>query len=395
MSTTPDQVSTVSFAKSLGLSVAKKTAQRSKLAAAAPPPPTPDIDSEAPPDDNEDDNEDEPEAPQYQEDPVDPIEDSQAEEEPPAKKPVKKARKPAAKKAKLDVVPASVDDEFTLQMSPRNGIALEPIKGSNNSTIRLLKLLYSPPQPTVYAWPVAAKPGFVPRREDVFRAWVRYTQKDKSTSDHFIQLVKTVKQAEGKDEDGNPLPDMIRFRWLNTAAELQLLHTLDLRNGALFTNDGKNIERINRYHNRLPVASFGKREGFVSDHVAQALTRELYGSPLDFYQEAELLEGELDIYMPTDILNTPGAAERAEQDAIDGLVEDEQQQQDDEEPGVANPDDGDVNVVPWTDRPPHKTAKPAAAKKAAPKSRVKAIAASGMRIFSALFFTRLGSFCKA
>lgn len=393
MSTTPNRTGGVSLAKSFGMTVAKKTQQE-----------LPPAHTDHPPEDEEED-----EAVgqfEHHEDPADPIEeyededahpdqdvegDDAVEEEPPKRRksppPAPKKARPASKKAKVDSNPAAAaeGDAFTLQnVTPRDGIALEPTKGSN-SKIKLLRLLYAPPNPTIFPWSVAAEKSFMPRYDDIFRAWVRYTHSDSSTSDHFILLVKTHKPHKSKNagEETEPAPDLVRYRWLNKDTENRLFRSRNLTNGTMFPESSSNIELIDLYHNRLPGPSNLKREGFVSDHVAQANSPDVYTSPLSFYQEPNLLKGELDFYMPIDILNNPGANELAEQGAVDALVDEEEEEAFEAEENAAAADD-EIDVVPWTERPPAKVAAAAKAKRApaAPakaKSRVKSISAVGRR----------------
>lgn len=334
----------------------------------------------------------------YTEDQEDPVQDSQAEDElaggdeedveevedqptnPDQSVRSKKSttttppKRPAAKKAKKAL------GEFTLKMTPRKGIALVPGKKST-AQIKLLELLYAPPDPTIFQWEQVAAKGFAPAWSDVFRAWVRYTQSDKSTSDHFILLVKV---AIAEKEKGSTNEPQFCYRWLSKETEMELLHSRELHNGVIFSGAGKskgyveNLVRINQYNNRLPGSKRLKREGFVSDHVAQEFSPDHYNKPDCFRQKPELLNNELDLYMPTDILNS---TELAEKQALDGLAEEEEEDED----NVEQDDGDDADEQPATEKV-HKskkkssTAAPPATPKAKPKPRAKSVTASGMLV---------------
>lgn len=375
-----------SLAVSLGMSLSKKTHHPIPVQP-PPPPPPPKEEHESEQDFEQEEDELHPPPPAaYGEDPSDPIEefkdeegeegegdqpaaeeeaeeeahpDQDAEDEDKEKKKKRKtaSQKPAAKKAK------KINEGFDLKKAPRKGIALVPAKGTT-ANIKVLKVLYAPPNPTVFPWKKVAEKSFVPSWNDVFRVWVRYTQPDKSTSDQFILLVHTLSDDEN-----------LCYRWLSKETEMTLLAERNLHNGFTFSGRGKtggvveNLTRINAYHNRLPGKKRLAREGFVSDHVAQEYSPDRYTAPDSFYQESELLFEELDFYMPTDILN---AAEMAEKQALDGLAEEEEE-------GAEENDEGE----PPAEKAPKQSSKKATATavpatpKAKPKSRTKNIPASG------------------
>jgi hypothetical protein len=328
----------------------------------------------------------------YTEDQDDPVHDSQAEDEPAGgdeedaeeqqtnpdqgvsvgkkSSAATHSRRPAAKKAKKAL------GEFTLKMTPRKGIALVPGKKST-AQIKILELLYTPPNHTIFQWEQVAAKGFVPAWTDVFRAWVRYTQSDKSTSDHFILLVKVALPEKASTNE-----QQFCYRWMSKETEMELLHCRELHNGVIFSGAGKskgyveNLVRINQYNNRLPGSKRLKREGFVSDHVAQEFSPDHYNKPDCFRQKPALLNNELDLYMPTDILNS---AELAEKQALDGLAEEEEQEEEED----AEQDNGAEEQPAPVAEKVHKSKKksstaPPATPKAKPKPRAKSVPASGM-----------------